>query len=82
MFSLREAAALIPGAHRARRRQRHVRTRVAPTAARCRSGDLFVALKGERFDAHDFLPEVASRNVSAALVDAHAGKTGTCPHCA
>jgi len=31
-------------------------------------GDLFVALKGERFDAHDFLPEVAARGVSAVLV--------------
>jgi UDP-N-acetylmuramoyl-tripeptide--D-alanyl-D-alanine ligase len=30
-------------------------------------GDLFVALKGERFDAHDFLPEVAARGVSAVL---------------
>lgn len=32
-------------------------------------GDLFVALRGERFDAHDFLGEVASRQVEAAVVD-------------
>ena len=30
-------------------------------------GDLFVALKGERFDAHDFLPDVAARGVSAVV---------------
>ncbi|MDU0809950.1 MAG: UDP-N-acetylmuramoyl-tripeptide--D-alanyl-D-alanine ligase [Burkholderia sp.] len=31
-------------------------------------GDLFVALKGKNFDAHDFLYEAASRGVAAALV--------------
>jgi UDP-N-acetylmuramoyl-tripeptide--D-alanyl-D-alanine ligase len=31
-------------------------------------GDLFVALKGERFDAHDFLPEVAKAGAAAAIV--------------
>ncbi|MFP3434269.1 hypothetical protein SB781_31360, partial [Paraburkholderia sp. SIMBA_061] len=31
-------------------------------------GDLFVALKGDHFDAHDFLADVAARNVSAVLV--------------
>jgi UDP-N-acetylmuramoyl-tripeptide--D-alanyl-D-alanine ligase len=32
-----------------------------------RPGDLFVALKGERFDAHDFLPQAASQGAVAAL---------------
>lgn len=31
-------------------------------------GDLFVALKGEHFDAHDFLSEVAARGVAAVMV--------------
>lgn len=31
-------------------------------------GDLFVALKGERFDAHDFLPEVVAKGVTAVVV--------------
>jgi UDP-N-acetylmuramoyl-tripeptide--D-alanyl-D-alanine ligase len=31
-------------------------------------GDLFVALKGERFDAHDFLPQVAQAGAAAAVV--------------
>ena len=31
-----------------------------------RSGDLFVALRGERFDAHDFLPQAAAAGAVAA----------------
>ena len=31
------------------------------------AGDLFLALQGERFDAHDFVPQVAGK-ASAALV--------------
>lgn len=34
-----------------------------------RRGDLFVALRGERFDGHDFLAEVAAAGAAAALVD-------------
>jgi UDP-N-acetylmuramoyl-tripeptide--D-alanyl-D-alanine ligase len=32
-------------------------------------GDLFVALKGERFDAHDFLPQAQGQGALAALAD-------------
>jgi len=32
-----------------------------------RPGDLFVALLGERFDAHDFLPQVAASGAAAVL---------------
>ena len=35
-------------------------------------GDLFVALKGERFDAAQFLPEAAAKGAIAALCDASA----------
>ena len=45
--------------------------RVNTDSRTCRAGDLFVALKGERFDANDFLPQVAASGVSAAL--AHHG---------
>ena len=31
-------------------------------------GDLFVALQGERFDAHQFLQQVSHSGVSAAMV--------------
>jgi UDP-N-acetylmuramoyl-tripeptide--D-alanyl-D-alanine ligase len=34
-----------------------------------KAGDLFFALKGERFDGHDFLAEVAAKNVAAVVVD-------------
>ncbi len=34
-------------------------------------GDLFVALKGERFDAHDFLPQARAQGAVAAI--AHSG---------
>ena len=33
-----------------------------------RGGELFVALKGERFDAHDFLPQARSQGAAAAVV--------------
>ena len=45
--------------------------RINTDSRTCRAGDLFVALKGERFDANDFLPQVAASGVSVAL--AHHG---------
>jgi UDP-N-acetylmuramoyl-tripeptide--D-alanyl-D-alanine ligase len=33
-----------------------------------RSGELFVALSGEKFDAHDYLPQVASAGAAGAIV--------------
>jgi UDP-N-acetylmuramoyl-tripeptide--D-alanyl-D-alanine ligase len=33
-----------------------------------KSGDLFVALKGARFDGHDFVPQAARAGAAAALV--------------
>ena len=33
------------------------------------AGDLFVALRGERFDAHDFLPQAAAAGAVAALAE-------------
>lgn len=37
------------------------------------AGKLFVALRGERFDAHDFLDQAAAQGAMAALVDVHDG---------
>lgn len=45
--------------------------RVHTDSRSLQTGDLFVALKGERFDAHDFLPQVAATGAVAAL--AHGG---------
>ncbi len=66
MFTLREAAAVIPGATVAGN-DSIAFDRVSTDSRTCGPGDLFVALKGDRFDAHDFLADVAVRNVSAVL---------------
>jgi UDP-N-acetylmuramoyl-tripeptide--D-alanyl-D-alanine ligase len=67
MFSLREAAALIPGAT-VLGDDSVTFERVSTDSRTAGRGDLFVALKGDRFDAHDFLPEVAQRQIAAALL--------------
>ena len=33
------------------------------------AGNLFVALRGERFDAHDFLPDVVAKGAAAVMVE-------------
>jgi len=65
-LTLGEAAAMVPGAalvgDGARAFERvHTDTRTL------RAGDLFVALKGERFDAHDFLPQARAAGAVAAM---------------
>ncbi len=54
-------------------------SRVHTDTRSLRAGDLFVALKGERFDAHDFLNQAASHGAVAALAErglAGAGLSG------
>ena len=41
--------------------------KVSTDTRNIRSGDLFVALKGERFDAHAFVAEAAKAGAVAAL---------------
>ncbi|MFP4906223.1 Mur ligase domain-containing protein, partial [Paraburkholderia sp. BR14261] len=72
MLSLREAAALIPGAS-VLGDENATFERISTDSRTTGPGDLFVALKGDRFDAHDFLGEVANRQVSAALVSRSPG---------
>ncbi|MEW9582332.1 UDP-N-acetylmuramoyl-tripeptide--D-alanyl-D-alanine ligase [Paraburkholderia sp. DGU8] len=67
MFTLRDAAALIPGAS-VRGDDSVEFERVSTDSRSAGPGDLFVAIKGERFDAHDFLPDVAARHVTAVLI--------------
>ena len=46
------------------------------------AGDLFVALQGERFDAHDFLPQVRQAGAVAALAGTPSKSgAGTAPVC-
>ncbi len=42
--------------------------RVTSDSRQAQTGDLFVALKGGRFDGHDFLAEVARRGAAAVVV--------------
>lgn len=43
--------------------------RVITDSRIARSGDLFIALKGERFDAHQFIEKVSQQGASAVVVD-------------
>ena len=42
--------------------------RIISDSRQIQAGDLFIALKGEKFDAHDFLNDVAAKGAIAALV--------------
>ncbi len=66
MLSLIEAAQLMPGAV-VRGDGNVTFERVGTDSRTAGPGDLFVALKGDRFDAHDFLRDVAARGASAVL---------------
>ena len=48
--------------------------RVVTNSREVREGDLFVALRGERFDGHDFLAQVAAAGAAAALVERGLGE--------
>ena len=66
MTTLAQAATMVPGSalvgDGARAFERiHTDTRTL------RAGDLFVALQGERFDAHDFLPQARAAGAVAAI---------------
>src|SRR5262245_59593238 len=52
-----------------RRVERLEITGVSIDSRTIRNGELFVALKGDRFDGHDFVPDVIGRGAWGALVD-------------
>ncbi len=43
--------------------------RVSTDSRQTQTGDLFIALEGERFDGHDFLAEAESKGAAAAVVN-------------
>jgi UDP-N-acetylmuramoyl-tripeptide--D-alanyl-D-alanine ligase len=71
MFTLAQALAWIPGGALAGHGEVSVE-RVHSDTRTLQPGDLFVALKGEHFDANDFLGEAQSKGAVAAI--AHRGK--------
>ena len=44
-------------------------SRVTTDTRQLQAGDLFVALRGERFDAHDFLADAAAKGVCGLVVE-------------
>ncbi|AET90131.1 UDP-N-acetylmuramoylalanyl-D-glutamyl-2, 6-diaminopimelate/D-alanyl-D-alanyl ligase [Burkholderia sp. YI23] len=78
MFTLREAAAMIPGAV-LKGDENVAIDRVVTDSRGVQAGDLFVAVKGDRFDAHDFLEQVAKSGAAAALVSREPSNSGAWP---
>ncbi|MBK7471851.1 MAG: UDP-N-acetylmuramoyl-tripeptide--D-alanyl-D-alanine ligase [Betaproteobacteria bacterium] len=72
MMALREAAAMVHGQLPAAAPSRTV-MRVTTDSRSIQEGDLFVALKGERFDGHDFVADALAAGAAGALVDVAAG---------
>jgi UDP-N-acetylmuramoyl-tripeptide--D-alanyl-D-alanine ligase len=52
---------------------------VSTDSRRVAPGELFVALKGERFDGHDYVPQAIGRGAAAALVSRRVGAEGAIP---
>lgn len=68
MMTLAEAQALLPGARRVGDGALPL-ARVHTDTRSLQPGDLFVALRGERFDAHDFLAQARAAGAAAALAE-------------
>ncbi len=66
MMNLQQAAVWLPGS-RLVGDALTTPLRVHTDTRTLRAGDLFVALSGEKFDAHDFLPQAAAQGAVAAL---------------
>jgi UDP-N-acetylmuramoyl-tripeptide--D-alanyl-D-alanine ligase len=68
MMTLAEAHTMLPRATLLGDASLRV-ARVHSDTRTLQAGDLFVALKGERFDAHDFLPQARASGAVAALAE-------------
>ena len=68
MMTLAQAHALLPGSTLVGNGAVNI-TRVHSDTRSLLPGDLFVALRGERFDAHDFLPAAKASGAVAALAE-------------
>jgi UDP-N-acetylmuramoyl-tripeptide--D-alanyl-D-alanine ligase len=68
MMTLQQAHAMLPGARLVGDAATAL-TRVHSDTRSLRPGDLFVALRGERFDANDFLAQAKANGAAAALAE-------------
>ena len=78
MMTLAQAHALLPGSTLVGDGSIEL-LRVHSDTRSLRPGDLFVALRGERFDAHQFLPQARAQGAAAAIAEhglAEAGLPG------
>jgi UDP-N-acetylmuramoyl-tripeptide--D-alanyl-D-alanine ligase len=75
MMTLAQAQALLPGAQLVGEASLQF-ARVHTDTRSLRAGDLFVALKGERFDAHDFLRQAGAEGAVAALAEQGLAEAG------
>ena len=75
MLTLAEVAAALPGSRLLGDPARSI-SRVHTDTRTLQAGDLFVALRGERFDAHDFLAQAAAAGASAALAERGVAEAG------
>jgi len=71
LFTLEQATAWVPGAHGVGHTDTEV-TRVHTDTRTLQPGDLFVALRGERFDGNDLIADAMARGAAAVL--AHQGR--------
>jgi len=68
LMTLAQAQALLPGSTLVGDGATPLQ-RVHSDTRTLQPGDLFVALRGERFDAHDFLPQAGAAGAAAALAE-------------
>jgi UDP-N-acetylmuramoyl-tripeptide--D-alanyl-D-alanine ligase len=72
MTTLAQVHAMLPESHllniSAKEAEKLILSRVGTDSRQIDSGELFIALAGEHFDAHDFLIDVANSGAGAALV--------------
>jgi len=52
---------------------------VCTDSRQAKAGDLFFAIKGEKFDGHDFIAEVVEKKVAAVVVEKTPAGTPGCP---
>ncbi len=75
MMTLAQAHALLPGSTLVGDGTVQIARVHSDSRSLC-AGDLFVALKGERFDAHEFLPQARAAGAVAALAETGLAESG------